>query len=285
MHSIPFTKMHGAGNDFIIIDNRELCLPAITLPVMARQVCSRRVSMGADGMMVVDWPDRDGDIKLTYYNADGSLGEMCGNGARCVGRFGYERFTAKNPIVIEATSGNVLAWRLSEREYKICLNEPTRLETDFPLMLDGAILNCAYVELGDPGLPHAVLLREDLEQLDDYRDKLFGLARKLRNYAEFPKGANINFCQVLAPDHLLIRTYERGVEDFTLACGTGAASAVTVLQADGKLAMGAVRVSNPGGDLVVEPVWEDGKVTDLFVTGPTNMIADGLLTDEDLELI
>lgn len=285
MHSIPFTKMQGTGNDFILIDNRELRLPAITLPVMAKQVCSRRLSMGADGMMVVDWPDLDGDVKLTYYNSDGSLGEMCGNGARCVGRFGYERFSQKSPITIETTSGNVLAWRLTEREYKICLNEPTRLETDFPLLLDGAILACSYVELGNPGLPHAVVPREDLDGMADYCDKLTGLARKMRNYAEFPKGANVNFCQVLSSDHLLIRTYERGVEDFTLACGTGSASAVVALQAAGKLAMGAVKVSNPGGDLTVEPVWEDGKVTDLFLTGPTTMIADGLLTDEDLELI
>lgn len=285
MHSIPFTKMQGTGNDFIIIDNRELRLPAITLPGMAQQVCSRRLSMGADGMMVVDWPDRDGDVKLTYYNSDGSLGEMCGNGARCVGRFGYERFAQKSPITIETTSGNVLAWRLTEREYKICLNEPTRLETDFPVMLNGAILACSYVELGDPGLPHAILLRDDLDTMVNYRDELIGLARKLRNYAQFPKGANVNFCQVLEPDRLLICTYERGVEDFTLACGTGSASAVVALQAAGKLAMGPVKVSNPGGTLVVEPVWQDGKVTELFLTGPTNTIADGLLTDEDLELI
>lgn len=283
MLNIPFTKMQGAGNDFIVVDNRELRIPLTLFAKLAKQACARHVSLGADGLMVADWPEHGGDLKLTFFNGDGSLSEMCGNGARCIGRFGYERFAQKERITIEATSGDVYAWRLNEREYRICLNEPTRLETDFPLLLDGAIINCAYVELGDPGLPHAVLLRDDLEGMD-YRAELFDLARKLRNHAQFPKGANINFCQVLAPDHLLIRTYERGVEDFTLACGTGSASAVTALQAIGKLARGPVRVSNPGDDLIVEPVWAGDKVTELFVTGPTNMVADGTLTDEDIEL-
>lgn len=283
MLNIPFTKMQGAGNDFIVIDNRELRIPPRMLSALARKACARHVSLGADGLMVADWPEHGGDLKLLSFNEDGSACEMCGNGARCIGRFGYERFVQKERITIEATSGDVYAWRLNEREYKICLNEPTRLETDFPLLLDGAIINCSYVELGDPGLPHAVLLRDDLEGLD-YRTELFDLARKLRNHAQFPKGANINFCQVLAPDHLLIRTYERGVEDFTLACGTGCGSAVTALQAMGKLSRGPVRVSNPGDDLIVEPVWAGGKVSELFVTGPTNMVADGTLTDEDIQL-
>lgn len=281
MQNIPFTKMQGAGNDFIVIDNRELRIPPQMLSALARQVCAQHVSLGADGLMVADWPEHGGDLKLTFFNGDGSLSEMCGNGARCIGRFGYERFTQKERITIEATSGDVYAWRLNEREYKICLNEPSKLDPDFPLLLDGRIMSCAYVELGDPGLPHAVLLRDDLEGMD-YRAELTDLARKLRNYAQFPKGANVNFCQVLAPDQLLIRTFERGVEDFTLACGTGSASAVAALQAMGKLAHGAVKVENPGGVLIVEPVWQEDKVTELYVTGPTNMVADGMITDEDL---
>ena len=140
-----------------------------------------------------------------------------------------------------------------------------------------------YVVLGDPGIPHGVFLVDGLETMD-YETQLFELGRKLRFHPELPKGANINFCQVLAPDHVIVRTYERGVEGFTLACGTGSGSTVAALQMLGLVQMGQVRISNPGDDLWVEPVWKDGHVEELFLTGNTNLVAEGFITDEDLSL-
>ena len=284
MNNIPFCKMQGAGNDFVVLDNRRLGFKPEQFPAIARQVCSRRLSVGADGLMVADLPEHGGDLKLYFYNADGGMAEMCGNGARCIGRFGYENFARKNPVVIEATSGDVLAWRISERQYRIRLNEPSILETHRGLTGLDFTYDCCYIELGNPGLPHAVLPVNNLDGLN-YQTALFNLGRALRSAPELPKGANMNFTQVLAPDEILLRTYERGVEDFTLACGTGSASTVVALQARGLLPKeGAIKVQNPGGTLTVEAHWQGDAVTELFLTGPTNMVVQGTLTDEDFTL-
>ena len=284
MNKIPFYKMQGAGNDFVVLDNRPLGLSPQQFPALAARLCSRRLSVGADGLMVADHPQHGGDLKLYFFNSDGGMAEMCGNGARCIGRFGYEHFAAKSPVIIEATSGDVAAWRISERQYRIRLNEPTLLEAHRSLTALGSSYDCAYVELGDPGLPHGVLLCPDLDQLD-YESKLFALGRALRSAPELPKGANINFCQVLDRRTVLLRTYERGVEGFTLACGTGSASTVAALQARDLVEKeGPILVCNPGGDLTVESVWNSGAVQELYLTGPTNIVAQGFVTDEDLDL-
>lgn len=285
MHKIPFCKMQGAGNDFVVIDNRTLGLSPQQFPALARQVCSRRTSVGADGLMIADAPTRGGDLKLWFFNADGSMGEMCGNGARCIGRFGYEHFAAKSPVIIEATSGDVAAWRMDQRQYRIRLNEPTVLQAQYIATAQGVPHACAYVELGNPGLPHGVVLRSDLAALD-YESALLQLGRDLRNAPEFAKGANINFCQVLDRRRILVRTYERGVEGFTLACGTGSASTAAALQAMGLVEKdGPILVENPGGTLTVEAVWQNSCITQLYLTGPTNVVAQGFITDEELTLL
>ena len=285
MKEIPFYKMQGAGNDFVVLDNRELGLKPEQFSALAKQVCTRRMSVGADGLMIADAPEHGGDLKLWFYNADGSMGEMCGNGARCIGRFGYEHFAQKSPVTIEATSGDVLAWRIDEQQYRIRLNEPTVLDVLHPATgLGGESRVCSYVELGDPGLPHAVLPRPGLSHLDYQRD-LFALGKALRHAREFPKGANVNFCSIVGPGEIVVRTYERGVENFTLACGTGSAATVVAMQARALLPKeGPVKVHNPGGVLTVEVVWDGDTVTELYLTGPTNIISKGVITDEELHL-
>lgn len=283
---LEFCKMQGAGNDFVVIDNRIARLTPDQMPALARRVCARRTSVGADGLMVADEPERGGDAKMWFFNSDGSVGEMCGNGARCFGRFVYEHFTPKDEIVIEATSGNVPAWRQTDRLYKVLLNRPTVLRTGWPTQdADGGPLRAAYVELGDPGLPHLVVPTPGLAGMEDYAQRLFETGRALRFHPLLPKGANVNFCQVLGPREVLIRTYERGVEDFTLACGTGSGSTVAALQAMGLVAKGEpVTVHNPGDDLVIDCRWAGDTVEQLFLTGPTNLVAVGVITDEDLQL-
>ena len=149
--------------------------------------------------------------------------------------------------------------------------------------VDGVRYACSYVELGDPGIPHAVVPYHDLKNAD--ANELRELGRKLRWHPAFPKGANVNFYEIIGPDHVYERTYERGVEDFTYACGTGTGSVVTVLTLHGKVSGKHVRVDMTGGTLYVD-VERDaaGRVTDLYLTGPTNVVCKGEITDENLVL-
>ena len=138
------------------------------------------------------------------------------------------------------------------------------------------------MELGNPGLPHAVVPYHNLKEAD--ANELRELGRKIRWYHGFPKGANVNFYEILGEDHVYERTFERGVEDFTYACGTGTGSLVTVLTLQGKVSGQGVKVDMTGGQLIIDVEREGAKITDLFLTGPTNIVAKGEVTDEDLEL-
>ena len=154
---MKFWKMNGAGNDFVVLNNLEEHLRVEDLPQVARTLCERHLSIGADGLMVVDAPDQGGDYKMRFYNADGSMGEMCGNGARCICRYGYENGLAGETQTIETTAGIVTGRRITSRLYKIRLNDPTTVRLDYPVEVDGVRYACSYVELGDPGIPHAVV--------------------------------------------------------------------------------------------------------------------------------
>ena len=280
---MKFWKMNGAGNDFIIVNNIEERIPAEKHSEIVKTLCERHLSIGADGMMFVDKPQQGGDYKMTYYNSDGSLGEMCGNGARCISRYGYENGLAGETQRIETSAGLVTGQRITKRQYKVRLNDPTTVKLDCPVTIDGTEYECSYVELGDPGLPHAVVPVKGLK--DFPADKLFALGRKMRYADVFPKGANVNFYEILGEDHVLERTYERGVEDFTYACGTGTGSLVTVLTLLGKVSGRNVRVDMRGGQLIIDiDRNDDGTIKNLFLTGPTNIVAKGEVYDEDLVL-
>lgn len=277
-----FWKMNGAGNDFVILNNLEEHLPADVLPQAARILCERHLSIGADGLMVVDAPTQGGDYKMLFFNSDGSVGEMCGNGARCICRYGYENGLAGEVQTVETTAGIVTGRRIGSRLYKIRLNDPTAIKLDFPVEVDGVRYACSYVELGDPGLPHAVVPFHDLKNAD--AGELRELGRKLRWHPAFPKGANVNFYEIIGEDYIYERTFERGVEDFTYACGTGTGSVVTVLTLQGKVSGHGVKADMTGGQLVIDTVREGSRITDLYLTGPTNIVCKGEVTDEDLRL-
>ena len=178
---MEFWKMNGAGNDFIVVDDRRNAIPENRWPEIVRVLCERRMSIGADGFMVVKPPTCGGDYKMLFFNSDGSTGEMCGNGARCICRYGYE---------------NGLA------------GETCHLRLDGTAEIDGTVYDCAYVELGDPGIPHAAVPIAGLRDYD--ATALLRLGRTLRHYPDFPKGANVNFYEIIGPDHVYERTYERG---------------------------------------------------------------------------
>ena len=272
--------MNGAGNDFVVLNNLEEHLCVADLPQVARTLCERHLSIGAGGLMVVDAPDQGGDYKMRFYNADGSMGEMCGNGARCICRYGYENGLAGETQTIETTAGIVTGRRITSRLYKIRLNDPTTVRLDYPVEADGVRYACSYVELGDPGIPHAVVPYRDLKNAD--ANELRELGRKLRWHPAFPKGANVNFYELTGEDTVYERTFERGVEDFTYACGTGTGSVVTVLTLQGKVSGKAVKVRMPGGELIIDAKRRGSRVEQLFLTGPTNIVCKGQVTDEDL---
>lgn len=272
--------MNGAGNDFLVLNNLEERLPAEVLPRIARTLCERHLSIGADGFMVVDAPTQGGDYKMLFFNSDGSVGEMCGNGARCICRYGYENGLAGDTQTVETTAGIVTGRRINSRLYQIRLNDPTTVKLDSPVEVDGVRYACSYVELGNPGLPHAVVPYHDLKNAD--ANELRELGRKLRWHPAFPKGANVNFYEIIGEDHIYERTFERGVEDFTYACGTGTGSVVTVLTLQGRVSGHQVKADMTGGQLVIDVEREGSAIRDLYLTGPTNIVCKGEVTDEDL---
>ena len=279
---MKFWKMNGAGNDFVVLNNLEEQLPQELFPQVARTLCERHMSIGADGMMVVEKPTQGGDYKMLFFNSDGSMGEMCGNGARCICRYGYENGLAGEIQTVETTAGIVTGQRIDRRLYKIRLNDPTTIKLDAPVEVDGVKYACSYVELGNPGLPHAVVPYHNLKNAAT--NELRELGRKIRWYHGFPKGANVNFYVLLSEDHVYERTCERGVEDFTYACGTGTGSLITVLTLQGKVSGHSVKVDMTGGQLIIDVEREGSAIRNLYLTGPTNIVAKGEVTDEDLDL-
>lgn len=278
---MEFCKMNGAGNDFIIVNNMNGEIAFDKWPEIVKLLCERHMSIGADGFMVVEKAEsEDADYKMLFFNSDGSMGEMCGNGARCICRYGYEFGLAGEIQRVETTAGLVIGERIDQRRYKIRLNDPSVIKLDYPIEVDGREYACSYVELGNPGIPHAVV---PMENLKDYPTReLFDLGRKMRYHEAFPKGVNVNFYEITGEDQVYERTYERGVEDFTYACGTGTCSMVTVLTLQGKASGKGVRVGMTGGELVIDVDRDGDVIKNLYLTGPTNIVAKGLVTDEDL---
>ena len=247
--------MNGAGNDFVVMDARGLTLD---FSALAKDLCARTK---ADGFMALD-SSETADFRLHFYNSDGSRGEMCGNGSRCICRFAYENGIAGEKMVIQTDAGSVHGQRLTQSEYLVQLTVPTALDLN---RKEGI----AYVEVG---CPHAVVEVPGLSW--DDRDALRERARALRFDPAFPKGANVNFYTHLnVPGHIRILTYERGVEDYTLACGTGTGAVVATLWAAGKLPGGKLVAKNPGGELIAAVEGKNGAVTKLLLQGPTAITA------------
>ena len=265
------TKMHGAGNSFLLTESLHGELQGEDLNGLALRLCDPARGPGADGLIVLV-PAADADFGMLFYNADGSLGEMCGNGARCLARYGAEHGLVRDPeeIRIRATAGLVTARRIDETRYELRLNDPSVAEPHRPVGALGRVWDCAYVELGDPGIPHAVLELPEAGFAD--RDALRELGRALRFSPAFPKGANVSFVSPAGEGRVRALTYERGVEDFTLACGTGCGAIAASLALRGALPGGALTVDMPGGRLTVRLRREGGRISDLLLTGPTAVV-------------
>ena len=271
-----FTKLNGAGNDFILVENLHGELTQQQLSKLARTLCDRRMSIGADGLMAIVPAKADADFGMLFFNCDGTLGEMCGNGARCICRYGYETGLAGETQTIETTAGLVTGTRIDAKNYRIRLPDPVNLQY-LALDVDGKKVGCMYLELGNPGIPHAVVQYPGLREADE--QALFEFGRKLRYHPAFPKGANVNFLEKTGENRFYERTWERGVEDFTYACGTGTGASVYAL-AEKRRCGDHAEVEVKGGLLIVDIVRDGKKCRDLLLTGPASMVCAGEIFDE-----
>ena len=250
--------MSGAGNDFAVLDARGKSLDFTTL---SKVLCAR---LGADGFLAIDVSEI-GDFKLHFYNPDGTRGEMCGNGARCVCKYAYDHGIAGSAMTVETDAGLVYGWRLAENRYRIQLNNPSVADLE-------RLPDTAYLELGNPGIPHSVTEFPQLEWSD--KEILRPEFLQLRYSSAFPKGVNVNFYRRLTDSAVRILTFERGVEDFTLACGTGSASVAVTLWLKGELPNGHLTVENPGGTLEIIIEGENGQISAVYLVGPAEAVAE-----------
>ena len=250
-------------------------LQGADLPGLALRLCSPETGPGADGMIVVLQPEGNADFRMLFFNSDGSEGEMCGNGARCVARYGAEHGLVRDPekIQIITTAGTVFGRRITEELYEVRLNDPTVIDLNCIAVTRRGPVPCSYIELGRPGLPHAVVdtAPEAFDDLDALRER----GRELRYSPSFTKGANVTFACITGPHSVRAVTFERGVEDFTLACGTGCGATAVSLVLRGLVDGELVDIAMPGGLLRVSLRVEGGSAFDLLLTGPTRVVKTG----------
>jgi diaminopimelate epimerase len=266
MDSIPFVKMSGAGNDFVVIDNRSLGF-SLTPEQIAR-MCDRHFGIGADGLLAVELANQpDIDFRMRYYNADGGEAEMCGNGARCFARFVHPLRRANAEQVRFLTPAGLITGAYVGDEVRINLTEPT--ETKFHQRADFGWGEIEY-HFMNTGVPHAVVFVPDAAQAE-----VVAQGRTIRRSPIFPRGTNVNFVQVTDSGKLIVRTYERGVEDETLACGTGVVASALVTNRVHRLAL-PLCVKVRGGDLLtIDARVEGDAFHDVTLTGPATEVFSG----------
>jgi len=266
MDSLPFVKMSGAGNDFVVVDNRTLGL-ALTKELIAH-LCDRHFGIGADGLLAVEPSDQPtADFRMRYYNADGGEAEMCGNGARCFARYVHPLRRAEAERVRFLTPAGLITGEYVGDEVRINLTAPT--ETKLNQRADFGWGEIAY-HFMNTGVPHAVVFVPDAEQVE-----IVAQGCAIRRSPIFPRGTNVNFVQVADASKLIVRTYERGVEDETLACGTGVVASALLAHLVHGLAL-PLCVKVRGGDvLTIDARRENDTFGDVTLTGPATEIFSG----------
>ncbi|WP_126376964.1 diaminopimelate epimerase [Desulfovibrio ferrophilus] len=273
--TVPFFKMHGSGNDFVLIDNRKLALPRAQMTLWAQRICRKAFGIGADGLIFLQNAPAGEQVDYIwhFYNADGSRAEMCGNGSRCAARLACEIGLADRNHVLGTDAGPIRAQvRPDSTLVKVQLTPPQDLLLGTSLTVDGVQYEVHFV---NTGVPHAVIIVDDVSAIDV--DKL---GRAMRNHEHFaPAGTNVNFIQIRGNCKLLLRTYERGVEGETFACGTGAAASALVAHELG-LVDESVELKTSGGE-VLQIHLENGT---LFLEGPAVKTYSGEMFIESLGL-
>ncbi len=270
MTKIPFMKLSGAGNDFVIIDNLEGIVPYEGTDFVAK-VCERRMSVGADGVLLVENSD-GADFKMRYFNADGGEAETCGNGARCISKFAYINGITSDRMRFETKAG-IYESEILELGVKVRMSDPTDVRLNFPLRLeDGVYTVCC----ANSGVPHVVFFLEDLE-----RTNIINLGRQTRYHDDFqPAGTNVNFVRIKNQREIDIRTYERGVEDETLACGTGSIASAALSALLGKTTSPVAVRTASGSVLTIHFDLDDCEAKNVHLEGDARIIYAGELEED-----
>jgi len=274
MAGIPFTKMSGVGNDFIIVDNRAGILRGMDLSEFARRVCTRRMSLGGDQVMVIEPPTSCGDFSMRTINVDGTEVNMCGNASRCVARYAYLRGIAGEKMTIDTLGGPVYAWVTGE-QVRVKLQLTSQVVMDQALLVGGEPHVVHTVQVS--GTPHAVLYMADAAGASGDAIRCLGAA--IRHHADFPQGINVNFVQVMDGHTLCQRTFERGVEGETLACGTGAVASAAISALRGQVDS-PVLLHVLGGELGVSFERQGDGFGELWLSGGARFVAEGVLHPE-----
>ena len=264
---LRFTKMNGAGNDFILIDNRT---GDINLdPSQIARLCDRHRGIGADGVLLLELPANRADFRMRYFNADGGEAEMCGNGARCFARFANRVAGAEVKISFETPAG-VISAELGDNLVTLRMTEPTDLRLNVKVSVPDENKTVHFV---NSGVPHVVI---PVPKIDDVDVRPEGAA--IRHHKMFsPNGANVNFIEKVEPNKIAIRTYERGVENETLACGTGIVASALIFAATENTS-GPIHVIARGGDeLQVGFRTIDGSFRNVTLTGPAEFVFEGTI--------
>lgn len=272
---IPFTKMSGTGNDFIVIDHRTSIVPVAEQQEFAAKVCRRCFSTGADGLILIERSET-ADFSWRFYNGDGSPAEMCGNGARCAARFAYRNNIAPKKMSFETIAGIVEAEIVGDEEnVSLLMTDPFDLIMDLSVVLDGEPRDIFFV---NTGVPHVILF------VDNEEIALKKWGSEIRFHEMFqPAGTNVNFVRKLDDGRLQVRTYERGVEDETMACGTGAVASALIASLQG-MVESPTRILTSGGDdlTIVFELGEGPSATGVYLQGPAHVIYTGELMPESL---
>ncbi len=267
--SIPFIKMSGAGNDFIIIDHRKPFLDEDDMADFAHLVCRRKFAVGADGLILIE-NDPQVDFRWRFYNADGSLAEMCGNGARCAARFAYDQGIASAAMRFRTVAGIIEA-EIIEQAVKIKMTSPVDLQLNQQIGVVDQTIKAHHI---NTGVPHVVTFVDDITKAP-----VKEMGRLIRNHTLYqPAGVNVNFVQIMGGQELYVRTYERGVEDETMACGTGAVAAALIVALTDR-AVSPVRVITSGGDSLYIHFRLDthGNADEVYLEGPALYAYEGRL--------
>lgn len=274
MMRIPFYKMSGSGNDFILIDNRDGILSGIQPNLLARKICRRKVSIGADGLILIE-PSQKAAFRWQFFNSDGSEAEMCGNGGRCAARLAYLLGIAPKTMSFETLAGTISA-EVEDRKVKITLTPPTRIQTDISLSLEGKDILLHSI---NTSVPHVVKFEEALDAVD-----VPSIGRKIRFHPEFqPAGTNVNLVKILNDNKLEIRTYERGVEEETLACGTGAVASALISSIKAQM-NSPVKVKTRGGEILTVYFKKRGEgFEQVALEGEVRIIYQGEIYEEAYE--
>ena len=262
---LRFTKMNGAGNDFILFDNRTGSIDLDRRQIA--QLCDRHRGIGADGILLLENPTNRADFRMRYFNADGGEAEMCGNGARCFARFTNKVIGQKAKISFETPAG-VISAELKGDLVTLRMTEPTdlRLNLDLPMAAENKA-----VHFINSGVPHVVIAVAEIDDADVRRE---GAA--IRHHKMFsPNGTNVNFIEKREPNKIAIRTYERGVEDETLACGTGIVASALIFAASENM-KGPISVIARGGDELEVGFEKSGdRFRNVTLTGPAEFVFEG----------